>query len=264
MIQETLAPDTPSVVETLREQINLYLGKHPNITVQTLAQRSMIPVTTMRRVLQQSVKTEIAPHNVLNICSYIYRERNIAKLLTLLPENISVYLKKHFGQFVFSDQERTYSTDLNLLLKDRMNYFIYKLAANHQGVSLMDVTEIFGSIGKKKADELAALGVLIKDENGQLHAKDKNFSLDLETATSHLPELVKFYKPHALAQGKNLMYSLSESLNEAAIVEIKNIQREAVKKIHHIMNTSENFGSIPYFTLNLAETFLVEEEGVLQ
>jgi hypothetical protein len=75
---------------------------------------------------------------------------------------------------------------------------------------------------------------------------------------------VKFYKPEALAQGKNLFYSLSESMTAEAIQEIKNVQRDAVKKIHAIMNDKDNFGEIPYFTINLAETFTSDSQGEIQ
>ena len=41
----------------------------------------------------------------------------------------------------------------------------------------------------------------IKEEEGELHATKKDFSLDIEIAASHLPEMTKFYKPHMVAKG---------------------------------------------------------------
>jgi hypothetical protein len=252
-----------SVVDSLRELVNSYLTKHPNISIQALALKANVPVTSLRRLVNEESKSEIAPHTVLNLCSYIVKEKKIQALLTKVQPAISEFLTRHFGQFIFSHEERVYSVDLNTELRDRLAYFIYKLAANHQGTSLIEVTELFGVTGKKKADEMKSKGLLVEKAD-RLHAKEKNFSLDLKIAADHMPELVKFYKPEAVSQGKNLFYSLSEALTEEAIKEIKDVQREAVKKIHSIMSDEKNAGQIPYFTLNLAETFLSEEEGVIQ
>jgi AraC-like DNA-binding protein len=181
---EVQATSQLSVAETLREKIQEYLNRHPNITLQTLATRSNVPVTSLRRLMNEESKSEVAPHSVLNICSYVYKEKNISTLLKKIPENLSSYIEKHFGQFIFGGTEIKYSCDLNILLQDRQSYFIYKLAANHNGTDYIEITELFGSIGKKKVDELIQLGAIIKDSSDRLHAKDKNFSLDLNVATS--------------------------------------------------------------------------------
>jgi len=214
--------------------------------------------------MQEESKSEVAPHTALNLCAYICREKRVGELLKLLPPVLAEFLQKHFGGFVFEGSEkRVYSVDLNEALKDRMSYFIYKLAANSAGTSWMEVTELFGSTGKRKAEDMLKQE-LIKEVDGRLSARDRDFSLDLQVASSHLPELVKFYRPESVGRGLNLMYSLSESLNEDAIKKIKDVQREAVKATHAIMQDAANHGDVPYFTLNLCETFLAEPEGELQ
>lgn len=261
-IQTNNQADTP--ITALKALINDFLARHSRVTVQALAQRANVPVTSLRRLMQEESKTEVAPHTALNLCAYICREKRIGKLLEMLPLVLAEYLEKHFGGFVFEGSEkRVYATDLNEVLKDRMSYFIYKLAANRCGTSWMEITELFGSTGKRKAEELKRQELLI-EENDRLIARDRDFSLDLQVATSHLPELVKFYRPENVGRGLNLMYSLSESLNEAAIKKIKDIQRDAVKATHAIMQSPESAGEISYFTLNLCETFLTETEGSIQ
>ena len=251
------------LITQLSELINNYLKKYPQISVNALAARSNIPVSTLRRISLGQQKSEIAPHNVLNLTSYILKEKNLSSLLHKVNPVIRDYLERHFGQFIFSEEKRTYDVDLNSCLKDQHRYFIYKLAANHRGTTLMEVMELFGRQGEVKVEEMLQMGLLI-EEDGKLHAKDKNFSLDLEVASSHLPELVRFYKPETLGLGLNLFYSMSESMNKEAIAEIKNIQREAAKKIAAIMDDVNNRGDIPYFTINLSETFTLFAEGELQ
>lgn len=248
----------------LKSLVSEFLARHPRLTIQALATRANVPVTSLRRILQDGTKSEVAPHTALNLCAYIIREKNIEKLLEQLPKVLADNLAKHFGSFVFNQHtERTYALDLNQILQDRTNYFIYKLAANRGGTTLMEIVELLGSRGKSHAQNLIDLEIL-KIEDDRLFARDPDFSLDLNVASSHLPELVKFYKPDCISHGLNLMYSLSEALNESAVKKIKDIQREAVKATHAIMQDPTSFGDIPYFTLNLCESFKEPEQGLLQ
>ncbi len=263
-MQIEVTQNEASTISSLRVLVQDFLARHPRVTVQALAQRAQVPVTSLRRLMQEESKSEVAPHTALNLCAYICREKRVGELMKLLPPVLAEFLQKHFGGFVFEGSEkRVYSVDLNEALKDRMSYFIYKLAANSAGTSWMEVTELFGSTGKRKAEDMLKQE-LIKEVDGRLSARDRDFSLDLQVASSHLPELVKFYRPESVGRGLNLMYSLSESLNEDAIKKIKDVQREAVKATHAIMQDAANHGDVPYFTLNLCETFLAEPEGELQ
>lgn len=242
------------LIVSLQRMINSYMNKNQSLTINALAQRSGIPVTTLRRLVNGEQKSEIAPHSVLNLTSYIFREKKLNLLLKLIDPVVAEYLNKHFGSFIFLEETKAvYRTDLNETLADFSKYIIYKLAANHNGVDYITIVDLLGSIGHKKAQELLTDNHLF-EENGKLHAKDKNFSIDFFVAAKHLPNLVSFYRPDTIAEGKNSFFSLSESLNEEAILEIKKIQRESVLKIHKIMSDPSNFGSIPYFTINLSET----------
>ncbi|MBA2403265.1 MAG: hypothetical protein H0V66_00715 [Bdellovibrionales bacterium] len=251
------------LISQLHQLINTYLEKYPQVSLNALATRSNIPVSTLRRISLGQQKSDIAPHTVLNLTSYLLKEKNLVDLLKKVDPVIKEYLEKHFGQFIFASEQRVYDVDLNSYLQDQHRYFIYKLAANHNGTTLMEVMELFGRQGEVKVLDMKSLG-LIFEEGGRLHAKDKDFSLDLKVASSHLPELVRFYKPETLGQGLNIFYSMSESMSEEAIVEIKNIQREAANKIAAIMDDKNKKGEIPYFSINLAETFLLQTQGELQ
>jgi hypothetical protein len=243
------------LIQSLQNMISSYMSKNSSLTLNALASRSNVPVTSLRRLMSGQQKNEIAPHSVLNLVSYLLREKSLSLIIEKVDPCISEFLKKHFGNFIFASTKNTYNIDLNVELRDQTKYLIYKLAANHNGTDLMTIVENFGSHGKRKADEMIKIGLLLDTED-RLHAREKNFSLDLSIASEHLPALVQYYKPDSIALGRNTMFSLSESLTMEAIKSIKVLQRECVMKIHEIMNNPENFGTIPYFTLNLAETML--------
>lgn len=252
------------LISQLHQLINSYLEKYPQVSLNALASRSNIPVSTLRRISLGQQKSDIAPHTVLNLTSFLLKEKNLVNLLGKVDPVIKEYLEKHFGQFIFSSEKRVYDVDLNTYLQDQHRYFIYKLAANHNGTTLMEIMELFGRQGESKVAEMLNLGLLFEDEKARLHAKNKDFSLDLKVASSHLPELTRFYKPETLGQGLNLFYSMSESMTKEAIIEIKNIQREAANKVAAIMDDKNNKGDIPYFSVNLSETFFLQAEGDLQ
>ncbi|HXH31287.1 MAG TPA: hypothetical protein VNJ01_10785 [Bacteriovoracaceae bacterium] len=245
------------LIQSLQCMISAYLDKNGQLTLNALAQRSNVPVTTLRRLMSGQQKNEIAPHSVLNLVSYVLREKNLQALLGKLDSSVAEFLRKHFGNFIFSSETRQYNCDLNSELKDQTKYLIYKLSANHNGTDLMTIVENFGAHGKKKAEEMIAAGLLLENY-GRLHAGEKNFSLDLGVAAEHLPALVRFYKPDTIAEGKNSFFSMSEALTMEAIVEIKKIQRDCVEKMHAMMNRPESLGTVPYFTINLSETLLSE------
>ena len=79
------------------------------------------------------------------------------------------------------------------------------------------------------------------------------FSVDLALAHELSHALIDLYKPCDVKHGMNLFYSLSEGMNEEVIKKIKEIEKEAVKKIYDLMNTEELQGKIPYFAIVLSD-----------
>lgn len=244
----------------LKEIIDNYLTVHTSLTVNGLANRANVPGTSLRRMIKGSNKSIPAAHTVLNLVSYIYREKNIGKLLTKINGPVGAMLSESFGSFTTRNDHYSNDLELNETLSDQFNYFIYKLAANHKGTTESEVYELYGSVGITRLKSLVAQGDILNNEKGQYHAREKNFALDLAVAKKHLPELVNFYRPEEVSQGRNLFYSLSESLNNAGIQKVKDIQRDAVKKIGEIVNGAENHGDIPYFSIQLCETLLPQNQ----
>ena len=261
----SLIKEKISINDQLRDLIKTYFNQHPRVSINGLAKRVGVGATTIRRILQSSIKEGPAPHTILNIVSAIYKEKNLGKLLNLLDGPVGECLRENFNAFVSVQTEYTYSHDLNVVLNDKVNYLIYKLAANQSGTTKEAIKDMFGDLGLGRVKELSEIGLLLINDKGIIHAKEKNFSLDVGIAKKHLPELVRFFKPEEVVKGLNIFYTLSESLSEKGIQEVKRIQREAVQKIHQVLSESKFQGDIPYFTINLSETLTVsksDKEGL--
>lgn len=262
-----------SVNNQLRSMVNDYLKVHPSLTLNALSNRCGVPATTMRRLMQKQDSSELAPHSVLSLVSYLLKEKKISTLLKKVDGPVSELLNRSFDQFIFDEKSSTHEmhNDLNTLFKDKTTYLIYKLAANACGTSVREIKNIFGLIGLNKLQELMDQNWIIADveNNDRLHAREKNFSVDLALAHQLTHSLIDFYKPSDIDKGFNLFYSLSEGMSEEGIKMIKEIEKNAVKKIFELMNDQNYQGNIPYYAIVLSDVLgmtpnQMPSSGVLQ
>jgi transcriptional regulator with XRE-family HTH domain len=249
--------------EQLRGQIDSYLKRNKHASLNSLAKKSGVGATTIRRIQSNSIKSSPSPHTVLNIMSALTNETNLNKLVSMLDGEIGIYLQDAFSLYTQTVTNHTYKAELNDVLKDSLTYMIYKLTANRTGISKIDIASEYGKQGLKRLEKLHKEAFVIED-NGIFHATEKDFSVDYKVASTHLPELVKAYHPEELHLNKNLFYTLSETINEDGIKKIKEIQKEAVEKIYAIFQSPYYEGEEHYFTLNLCDTLLHTDTGLMQ
>lgn len=257
---------TRTVNSQLREIITVFLERNPYLSLNGFAKNSGVSSTTLRRIVNDVTKNEPAPHTILNIVSYITKEKKISKLLDKIDGPIKEVLSKCFAQYTFEVKAHSYALELNTILKDYSNYLIYKLAANVNGTSQLDIYEALGALGREKLKNLLKIGVVELKDDERIYACDPNFSIDLQIAKEHLPNLVSFYEPEQVHKGENIFYSLSESVNHQGIQKIKDILRSAASEVHEIMSDTQYQGDIPFFSIVLADSLkhTPESQEVLQ
>jgi hypothetical protein len=250
---------------TLRDQlkdiVDNYFNRYPHMSINGLSLKSGVPATTLRRIVNASIKGDPAPHTALNLVSAVTNEKRLSVLVEMYEGPLGKTLNEVFSPYVEMGLKHEYSADLNEELRDSIKYFIYKVSANHNGASVFWVGETFGKLGLDRLAELESAEIVSR-QGDSIHASQKDFSLDVHVAARHLPELVKFYKPENIGLGQNLFYTLSESLNEDGIREIKKIQKEAIERIYSVMSDSNFKGDTPYFNLMLSDTVAFEEANL--
>lgn len=242
-----------SLTYQLQGLVESYFERNPHMSMNALALKSGVGATTLRRIRSNSIKGDPAPHTVLGLVSSITNEKRLSVLIKQFDGPIGDLLGSTFGPYVEEELQHEYAPDLNFFLKDSTRYFVYKLAANKSGVTEDEVALNYGQLGLKRLGELIE-NKLIEEKGEKFHAVKKNYSLDLQTVVQHLPELVSHYKPEAVSEGKNLFYTMSESLNEEGIQKIKSIQKDAIKKILTVMQSPYYEGEIPFFTVDMCDT----------
>jgi transcriptional regulator with XRE-family HTH domain len=246
---------------TLAEQLKILLDKHfnqnPHISVNSLAKKSGVSASTLRRIINGSLKGDPSAGTVLNIISAITKERKLSGILKNIDGPIGKILNNSFGHFQQESLPHTFDTEINQELSIWPKYFIYKMASNKNGIPKKLIKETFGNIGVKHLNELNQLGLIYEKEE-VIHCKEKDFCLDIKVSLKHLPHLLEFYKPDEVDKGQNLFYSLSESLSPEGIKKIKEVQKDAIKKIYNIMNSPYYEGEIPFFSISLMDTLNLE------
>ncbi|MDH5580879.1 MAG: helix-turn-helix domain-containing protein [Bdellovibrionales bacterium] len=242
-----------TVCGQLKEMVNNYLESHPNISINGLAKRSGVGATTIRRIINGSIKSEPAPHTILNLVSVITKEKRLAIILERSEGPIKNILQMTFGIYATESMPHTYDKNLDRALSHPQKFIIYKLAANRVGTSKDEIRENFGNNGLHFLEQLLEYG-LLEEVNERIHAVKKDFALDPDVLVRNIPELLKFYKSHEIDKGQNFLFSMSESLNFEAIKKIKDIQKDALKKIYNIVNSPYYEGEIPFFLVSCQDT----------
>ncbi len=237
----------------LKGMLDTYLDRHPNVSINALAMKSGIGATTLRRLKNDDIKGDPAPHTVLSLVSALTNEKRLSVIVETYDGPLGEVLKSSFGPFVEKSLNHSFKADLNSFLRDSTSYFVFKLCANRNGTTWDEIESNYGKIGLEKLN-LLEKNHLIQQKEKRYYAKDKDFSLDPAVTLSHLPQLVSHFKLEEAAQGNNLFYTMSESLNEEGLQKIKSIQKEAVKKIIDIMKSPFYEGDIPYFSLNMCDS----------
>ena len=256
--------DIMSLCCELKELIDSHLDKHPNVSINALASKSKVGASTLRRIVNGTLKGDPSPHTVLNLVSTIKKKKCLNSLINSSEGHIGKTLTECFGQYVDKSSAHQLDLDLDAMLGDSISYFIYKLAANKSGVSIFTISQMYGALGIEKLNILVDAGHITK-EGQMLHAKQKDYCTTVETALMHLPELIRLFKLDEVEYGRNLFYTQSESLNMDGIRVVKKIQKEAVLKIQEVLNHKSYAGDIPYFTITMSDTLEVSQTNkVLQ
>jgi len=242
--------------ENLQRFVHDYLLKHPGLSMNALALRAQVSGTTLRRMMDPAKVHVPGASFVLNLICYITKIKKVSLVLKNIDGPIGDYLRTFYKTEIYDDSnEHSIDCDLIFLMQDFDCYLIYKLAANYCGVSKSQVFRVLGEKGIAKLSYLITKAAVYSEDQKYYHAKEKNFSIPLELSERHLPRLVEFYRSENLEKGRNLFYSLSESLNEEGVKMAKSIIRNAVKQVYDLSMTEQYKGNIPFFSLFICDEF---------
>ncbi len=244
------------VLAFLRSELEKYLDRNQQLSLNSLSKRCSISEPTLRRIYKGKIKTVPNVTTIFNLLSYLYGTDDVKILLTLVPSSVSDFFNQKMG-FLDELNQATYSDDLTESLSDPVKYLIFKIASNDAGITETKLLDLFGQHGKKQVMSLINEG-LIELKDGVYYGLKGNFLLSNDVFVDHFKAVADFIKPHKHAQA-NPKYSpifsnFSVSLNKTAYSKIVNLQRRTNKKIVEMMKSEESKGEIPAFFLNAIDT----------
>lgn len=243
------------LVINLKELVIDYLKKNPSLTLHALALRSNVSSSSLRRLVLGTQKFEVAPHSVLNLVSYIFREKNISKLIKKIDQSIAEFLKKHFGSFIFINEQNLKNLEPETYFKDQTKFLIYRLGKNHNGIEVKKIEQYLGQIGLRKMDEMLTDGVL-EMRGAVVFSRPIEYQLNNEIIRDHLPALFQIYQGKTADENISVADFFNESLSLEAITKINEIRKRYLEEISSITTNSENFGEIPYIFFSLKGTII--------
>lgn len=241
--------ETSKLVQELKNLVEEHLRKHPSLSIHGFSKKCGVASSTLRRILGLETKEDPIPSTVLGIVSAVSKENRIQNLIEIYGGEIRTSLMRSYS-FV---SKFSYRPELSEVLSNREAYIIYKLAANEIGTSRMELIELLGYPVEEKIEELIQMELLYEDQ-GRVHAKEKNFILPEEISKKHIPELLRFTHHRGRYVSKTIFKNLSESINQKAYEEIWKIQAEANEKICELITKKESLGEVPFFFTCILDT----------
>jgi transcriptional regulator with XRE-family HTH domain len=254
------------IASELQKLIKGHLNEHRNLSLNALSKRCRVSEPTLRRIVSGKVKTNPTVNTIVDILSSLSKETNITKLVDLYPGPLAESLRENFGTIIGPEEYNyEFSEVLNRELKDPKRYLIFKLASNSNGVTRAKIRQLFGELGDQKCDDLINLDLIHEQwQKNQrvLKTKVEGFYLHNDLFKQNFKALADYIDTSPkLGEQKNLFYNLSESVNEQALRDILNIQRQALKKMVKILNDEKSRGELPVFILNAIDTLDINEDS---
>lgn len=247
--------ESQKVMENLREAINIYLSRHPHLSVNGLSKKCGVSEPTLRRILSDKVKTLPQVSTLLDILTYIGKTSSVRKVVENHQGAIGNYIKKAMPYLDEIDSE--YSSRVNEELKDPVKYLIFKLSLNSTGVSEDKIRELYGTHGIKLLAEMIEAEIIVKTANGICRTHTKSYSSSNTDFVRNFKVVADFIKTNKYRNRKPynpLQVNCSESISLDAYEKIVRLQRKTQKKIREILGAPENKGDVPFFQLCAIDT----------
>ena len=230
----------PSLSEALRSAIDQYIGEHRSRSIASLARKSGLGYSTVRRLSQGEATPELS--TVIAVLGAIKsRDEFISFLNNYFPQQ-GHFLDKHFGE-----DARLSDSDLDYYLRDDVANFIIHLCGTTAGSHIDIVEKQTGQLGLRKLSDLIEAGFIQKDIEGNLTFCKSNFAFtNFETFKKNNEIHSRIFDVKHLGTTAALIAHQTESISMEGLKLIKEAGLEYISKVSQIKRKYS--GSIPFFT----------------
>jgi len=225
--------------DALKREIDAYLSARPNRSIASLARKSGLGYSTIRRLAQGEATPELS--TVVTVIGAIQsRDGFVSFLKEHFPKEGSVFEQHFVTTSQFSEE------GLDYFLRDEISSYIIHLAATHAGTSVADISRILGERGLAKLDDLIDSGFVEKNREGQIRFYKESFAFtNFETFLQNIKLHAGYFNLKNLGSDAALIALQTESVDAEGLKELKQAGVDYCNKIAEIKRRRP--GKIPFF-----------------
>lgn len=239
-----------SATQELQNLISNWLNEKKDRRLAKLARYAGVTENCLRRVMNQnSLPTTENLHKIL---LYLKKAKTNQQLVEQLPETLGDQLKNQlaFIDFAMISNYRQ-MVDKEHYLKEFSHKVIFERACMNNGITILQVKEMFGLKGEQAALDLIEDGLIQLVENKYI-AKSEfvNHTFSPSFYKKYTAELIsEFYKTESDA---NFIYNFSAGVSVIGYNNIINILKSTTREIQNIIDQMP--GEIPITSTLTTET----------
>ena len=233
-----------SLVSDIVIVLSEYLRRHKYHSLHTLAQKSGIGYSTIRRLAQGEAGKPNAD-TVINLID-----------AALTPEERIVFLKKHFPKIsniledIYHSPHQNHQNETeNIFLKKSLHSFIFNMAATTHGTTVSAIKRLKGEHGLRALEELLAHEVLYRDQKDRIRYRSDGWNTgNADIILDQIRFGTEFFDKSLLGTDAARMAHVTGSVNMRGLRKIHALCTQFFCDLVKIQKAEENQGKIPFFT----------------
>ena len=241
--------DLPSV---LSEMANKIKKKNAHLTLRRLANRLDISATSLTRILQKDLKKP-SFNNAMKIARAAHSDDQKIAWDTIRRYYPEMDKMKDWQEVYQGNSDASFPPNcVEVLLRDPSKYEIIIESICSDGVCKDQVLAERGKQGFEVIKKLVEFGFL-KEKDGRYFTDDA-INATPETVYKLLENLLRGnYSLGSFGMGRNKMNILFQRLNDNAIKELREVQKESIKKIRNIFYDPKSIGTKIVWTAQITD-----------
>lgn len=265
---DTTQINSESFIDYLCYQLNQYIT-HSKKSISNIAQIVGIDRRTLVKINPTYDLSNISPTKIAKLIHLIDKKNShlVIKRFKTELSDISINYKSYFSGFKVnepSDLEK--ENNLIKISKDRTKFLIYSMATTKLGITLKEITSIFGDEAAGHLEDLLHSNMILSRDNRYYKSEKERMYFGPEHEKDILCHLSTKYNYKHANQKRNIGIHAVESVNKETLIKVQSILLNAFTEVNELIRKDCNKGKIPFFTGIVMDTFNndLPPEGELQ
>ncbi|HAZ13892.1 MAG: hypothetical protein A2X86_12945 [Bdellovibrionales bacterium GWA2_49_15] len=247
--------------EQIKSCIDFYLSKRANLNLQSVADKSGVPYSTLRRIIQ--INGNPQPEAAIKVFMALGQDKQLHGYMKEFHPEIASLM----GGGLSHNQEYEFigSEDAQYFVNEDY-YLILNLSFTNAGTSEEEIAYELGQRGVEKLGELATKGLIVRDAKGRYIGTSKKYKLTFADTKERVRMALNYYRLSEAGSVNNWMSFQTESLNWDGIKALKLLnQKHFNERKDQIYDNPMYIGLMTSYSAAVSSTFVSYcEKGDIQ